>query len=622
MRPIFMKTFFCISFSFLFIKSLSALPVYWVGNGDGINWSDPENWNMGVIPGFTSDVTIPPNSGQIYYDMQNQYIASLSISDGNEFRILAGKTLNLLENEPVDYYFEDPDRYLISNRGSLQNDGQLILFNARGGGIYNDSNIENFGTVRITNHRGRSIWNLGSFNNIENGVLELYSHGSEYINTGSRFYNNNEIFLFESGPETDGIFIDGFFTNDIQGVIHLDLLQDGILIDGQMRNMGNIDCSKQHNAIHLLEFANFINDSTGQLNINGCQSNFGISMRSHSFFTNNGNIEIINAESERGITIDQLAIFINNESISIECDNFCTAINNQGIFENNKLLTISGANYGISNNSYFTNKDEAIIEISDCTNMGIYNFIGGEFENEAATINLSNLGECKDIYNQGRFKNRTCGDISTNRIIQNNYDGIFTNYGWLSSLVPGPDHLYFSNEIMNYGIVVDPYNRFDDALDNLQTRIVGLEITGIGSPLTQVFDVYDTSMTDIDNAFYTFPEMEFAGSYFYKNNIYYPNSSVYKTNELSFNTTIGDCSKLVHIPVDYRSFKSVEINRPDQNAEEVSINIFPNPTTDGIQVNLTHELKGDGQLELMNTQGKILRTDKSLLLSESFIKKI
>src|SRR5215470_85822 len=36
--------------------------VNWTGNGDGINWSDPHNWDVGRLPGSADDVTInsPP----------------------------------------------------------------------------------------------------------------------------------------------------------------------------------------------------------------------------------------------------------------------------------------------------------------------------------------------------------------------------------------------------------------------------------------------------------------------------------------------------------------------------------------------------------------------------------
>ena len=42
----------------LFIQFLNAQTIQWDGGGDGVNWSDPLNWDSNNIPSVTDDVFI------------------------------------------------------------------------------------------------------------------------------------------------------------------------------------------------------------------------------------------------------------------------------------------------------------------------------------------------------------------------------------------------------------------------------------------------------------------------------------------------------------------------------------------------------------------------------------
>ncbi len=55
------KLLYLIAVFFLFVTlspSIQAAAVSWDGNGDGLNWTDPANWDNDAIPGATDDVTI------------------------------------------------------------------------------------------------------------------------------------------------------------------------------------------------------------------------------------------------------------------------------------------------------------------------------------------------------------------------------------------------------------------------------------------------------------------------------------------------------------------------------------------------------------------------------------
>lgn len=51
-------------FFLVFIASVSASPVaQWTGEGDGVHWSDPENWMPEAVPGEGSDLVFGPVEG-------------------------------------------------------------------------------------------------------------------------------------------------------------------------------------------------------------------------------------------------------------------------------------------------------------------------------------------------------------------------------------------------------------------------------------------------------------------------------------------------------------------------------------------------------------------------------
>ncbi|MBK8504086.1 MAG: hypothetical protein IPL46_18885 [Saprospiraceae bacterium] len=45
-----------------FNLSLSSQPVSWDAGGDGVNWSDPDNWDMNMLPGVGDSVIINRDS--------------------------------------------------------------------------------------------------------------------------------------------------------------------------------------------------------------------------------------------------------------------------------------------------------------------------------------------------------------------------------------------------------------------------------------------------------------------------------------------------------------------------------------------------------------------------------
>jgi len=604
MKPILMKAMICFIFFLLVINTLFATAINWTGDGDGVYWSDPANWNTGTVPVSGSYVELTQDSGEIYYDMGYSVIANLIIESGSELQILADNILRVRYNtNDIPLYY-----YAVDNHGILQNNGELNVYNAEGAGIRNNNTIDNYGLLNIFNLHGSSIFNLGEANNFTNGRMHLRSRNGTSINSIGSFYNDGEIHLYEHESDGGGIHSQGDFINNLNGEILFGASNRGLIVSGYLENAGLIEFEDGNYSLSNIDLrtnASFLNKSSGDLIINSNQNIVGISILAGCFFTNMGQIEFNNnGGTFSAIVIFETGTFVNMTNGNLEIQDVMDGLVNLGEFENNGIISISNADTAIINNSLFKNQGGGLIEVTDILSQGIDN--SGHFINEDATLSFHNM-ENIDILNYEVFENLACGDITLDGWIDHVL-GTFSNYGWLSSPSEGLVHAYSNDKIINYGFVIDPHNRFVDALDNFQTRIVGLENVAAGTPITDAFDVFNTSKAIIEAPFFTFPQMQYAGYYNHKDNIYFPNENVGTSNVLTFNTTIGDCSKVVQIPVEHASFKSVEVNQPNHNSEEVSLYVFPNPTTDGIQVNLNHELKADGQLELMNPQGKIVHS--------------
>jgi len=385
MKPILIKVMICFSFLLFFSNALSATAVEWTGDGDGIFWSDPNNWDTGAVPDFGSEVVLPENSGQIYFDVEFASLSTLIIHSGVKLRILESNSLYL----SIDDYLLFPyDTITLVNRGHLQNDGQLFIFNGIGGGIWNYGTIINTGHLHVRNFLTASLYNSGTVENINNGVMELFSFENEAIIARGTFYNNAIInTIGEQSGSNSGIAVYGNFMNDLNGEINIRYSIRGLYVafNGSMVNLGHIEIEGDNyynSFINVQSEGSFLNGNTGQLSLNNGQAMHGISIGENCSFTNEGNLEIRSVDSEYGIYVSESGTFTNLENGASPT----IGVFNDGEVENSGVINISDALVGIENNFTFNNLEGGSLQISAIEDHGIYNGYSAEFKNEAASI--------------------------------------------------------------------------------------------------------------------------------------------------------------------------------------------------------------------------------------------
>jgi len=154
----------------------------WDGGGDGINWSDPLNWNTDEVPEGNSQIIIQDAIGTVHLNTDHEIIDDgfLTIIDSNTLEIDSAKKLT---NNSVETITISAGATLI-NKGVLEN---FALINNEGT-IENDADFINQGTLNNDGffQNNNSLQNIaGTINNtclINNAFLIEPSPAASFIN--------------------------------------------------------------------------------------------------------------------------------------------------------------------------------------------------------------------------------------------------------------------------------------------------------------------------------------------------------------------------------------------------------------------------------------------------------
>ncbi len=226
------------------VQEAYADTAVWTGDGDGINWTDPDNWSIDVFV-YSDDIRIPGG--------YTVHLGGIDFTVIN-LTIQAGATLIIDEDGGLFVSNYDPHTRGIINEGTLINNGLLGVENSGGSfsGIYSDGGtIINNGElyVRSTYTAEFGIFNYGgTFTNF--GTINVddahgpMRHGIDNLNGGT-IINYGEMKLSNTGNPSAGILNAATITNEIGGVINVVNSGDssGIVIDdtpGFLTNLGTM----------------------------------------------------------------------------------------------------------------------------------------------------------------------------------------------------------------------------------------------------------------------------------------------------------------------------------------------------------------------------------------------
>ncbi|MCZ6582477.1 MAG: DUF11 domain-containing protein, partial [Thaumarchaeota archaeon] len=185
-------------------KGMVSFPIkltVWDGGGDGINWSDPLNWNTDEVPVGNSQILIQDATGIVHLNVNHEIIEDgfLIIFGSNTLEIDSAKKLT---NNSVETILISSGATLI-NKGVLENFALIInkgeIINQAGAQIKNEAG-STFSNDALVDSTG-DIDNQGSFTNMclvnmhDNGIF-----GNNGLNTNTGLIIANCDGEFVEGP--------------------------------------------------------------------------------------------------------------------------------------------------------------------------------------------------------------------------------------------------------------------------------------------------------------------------------------------------------------------------------------------------------------------------------------
>lgn len=110
--------------------------------GDGVRWDNRLNWSTGDLPGTQDGDSVDLAGNLVYYGTRTQVVQDLSLGDGADFRLNAGK-LTVAGDLTTD---RDASRIAIDEAGQLffggYSDGDALAIDVAGGRMVNTGHVE------------------------------------------------------------------------------------------------------------------------------------------------------------------------------------------------------------------------------------------------------------------------------------------------------------------------------------------------------------------------------------------------------------------------------------------------------------------------------------------------
>ncbi len=174
-----------------------AADMFWVSNKSGI-WSDPNNWDTGIVPDSLDNVFITRSGNYIITLDLDATIASFSLggSGGHQILTASGRLLTIDSTSTIDNrgILIIADSSQVSGSGTLINLGELSLENSNiNCALMNQGLITVYGAINFTNNFSNDVGatlKLEGLNSIaanltiangftNNGIIELTSTDSQ-----------------------------------------------------------------------------------------------------------------------------------------------------------------------------------------------------------------------------------------------------------------------------------------------------------------------------------------------------------------------------------------------------------------------------------------------------------
>ncbi len=462
-----------------------SIPVTWTGNIDA-DWHKAGNWSPMTIPNDADSVVI---NG--FISAESPRVLSDSLAEAKSVTIASGATLTIDGMGVLD--IENSAKIGITNAGLLlirpngiirvDSSGHTHIDNMASGVINNEGEIilggqSTFRGTKIGITSGGDINNLSTGTILIEGLLDdgiVLTNDATLTNEGNIDFAITTYFLGNGIViEPDAMVVNKNIINTglISGFSGPDL--NGIYIDGALHNEAGgsikINAAYSGNGVNITSSGNLKNDGElilGESNI----AKDGII--SNGILTNNGSIEL---RLISGAGIKNLSTVTNNDTASItSTQSISPVIYNMNTFDNYGLIDLQIGTFesitNSGNNTAFTNREGATI-----------NILSGKISNESLAI----------------FNNNTCAKIKVNGGFLSN-TSLFNNDGFL--LLENPSSQQISGNLINNGLISTDQSSFPlGSITDNEIILLGPSTGNLCNSVTPLFSNAPSNLS-IDNIY-------------------------------------------------------------------------------------------------------------------------
>ena len=455
-----------------------AASVTWDGGGDGVNFSDPLNWDADAVPTGSDTILIGAagaSSVEVDVNFTINADGSIVISGDNELIIPTRRTLSNFGTITIAH--SSADNNGIANGGTINNSGIITV--ANGGSSIGISNfgggtISNSGTIKVENGSSFGISNTGTSTINNSGTIIVVNGSGKGISNDETINNSGTITVANSGSSI-GIFNEGRSAATIinSGTINVEnsgtstgienfqsgtitIEHSGVLKveNSGSESTGISNDNSKINDLGTVTVANSSDHSTGILSTNGGtiaveaqgmmtignnDDSYGINNKIGSAINNSGNIMVENSDNESHGIVNDASTISNSGTLTLKNGggSFSGITNDHGTISNSGTLMVESSSdvsiIGINNfGGTISNSGTLTLKNGGSGSEGISNSNTGTINN-SGTLIIANTGG-RGIDNSGavidNLKTITVentGAISSG--INNEIDGIIVNAG-------------------------------------------------------------------------------------------------------------------------------------------------------------------------------------------------
>ncbi len=548
-----------------FTSNLHAATFTWIG-GTG-NWHDPANWDLGYIPTTDDGVQIFSGEVTITKDAEANYV----FLDGGDLYVAQGGSLYVAPTIPWHLSASHTDGIVIYSGSTLNNSGGIRVY----------------GDPQYINGIPDLIRNYGTINNRASGAIGMMGPGYRGLRT----------------------FGGGMVHND--GYISAEDVETAVTVqsNGEFENAGEMDLTGNHYSISVTSGANFINRSSGEMNL-------GFTLSISGVFHNYGAIDATGSGLTNTVVMMHVGGEFQNQNggslnILVDCD-IALFVYEDGIFRNRSQMTVNNSSNGaaIYNIGFFVNHQNGVITAKAA--QAFYNMQDGETRNYGKMKLDVISGVSVSLYNEHVFSNRPKGKLEVFHQIVNTGGATFNNQGHAFVYKENVTHTTAGN-FNNTGALGDIHDNIS-GINNTSIRVRPLQGTvEEGVPVANALDVGGTGSVTVQSWYTTSGGSTIAGTYNAANNTFTPNANAVGLTSVWVKIRINTGGKTfrhrVKIPGGVQlngGGSSSRITAGTSTTNGVKgYQIYPNPASEWININwdeATAETKVD--VSLMNAAGQ------------------